>query len=326
MLEQLGISAEAEAIYWAMLENPDWGVAELAGALSVGETTVRDTLSLLAEQALVRPSWEETGELCAVSPQVGLLALVDRVEKQMRRQHESLDATRAMVIAAAAGHDRGRKRDEVVRLEGLDAVRERLSELARATERECLTFTTGSALPATAIESGKALNRLALDRGVSIRNVYQHSVLNDRATMEYARWMAARGGRSRVVPLVPMRLTIVDRTTALVPIDPHASSLGAIEVRGGSLLVALCSLFDMVWEHGVAFGEPPSVDVHGLTDLEEAVLDLLAAGLTDDAAGRRLGLSERTVRRTVSDLMRRLGAASRFEAGVKAAQRGWVGQ
>ena len=47
---------------------------------------------------------------------------------------------------------------------------------------------------------------------------------------------------------------------------------------------------------------------------------MMAAGLTDDAIGRRLGLSDRSVRRIVSQLMLRLGADSRFQAGVHAVQ------
>jgi hypothetical protein len=41
-------------------------------------------------------------------------------------------------------------------------------------------------------------------------------------------------------------------------------------------------------------------------------------------AGRYLGVSARTVRRQMAALMERLGAASRFEAGLKAAQHGWL--
>ncbi|MFD5485064.1 response regulator transcription factor [Streptomyces virginiae] len=51
---------------------------------------------------------------------------------------------------------------------------------------------------------------------------------------------------------------------------------------------------------------------------------LLAGGLTDDAAGQRLGISSRTVSRHMASIMERLGATSRFEAGLKAAQRGWL--
>ncbi|WP_420706755.1 hypothetical protein [Streptomyces sp. NRRL S-1824] len=37
----------------------------------------------------------------------------------------------------------------------------------------------------------------------------------------------------------------------------------------------------------------------------------------------QLGLSERTLRRRITDLTTRLGATSRFQAGVKAVRRGW---
>lgn len=46
--------------------------------------------------------------------------------------------------------------------------------------------------------------------------------------------------------------------------------------------------------------------------------------MTDETAGKRLGLSLRTVRRQMAGLMERLDATSRFEAGLKAAQRGWL--
>ena len=50
---------------------------------------------------------------------------------------------------------------------------------------------------------------------------------------------------------------------------------------------------------------------------------LLAQGLTDEAIGRRLGISSRTVRRRVAEIVHSLGAKSRFQAGVRAAQAGW---
>jgi DNA-binding NarL/FixJ family response regulator len=39
---------------------------------------------------------------------------------------------------------------------------------------------------------------------------------------------------------------------------------------------------------------------------------------------RQLGVSERTVRRRVSDLAEILGAGSRFQIGAQAVRRGWV--
>ena len=62
----------------------------------------------------------------------------------------------------------------------------------------------------------------------------------------------------------------------------------------------------------------PRVDVRG------SLLRQLAAGAKDEQIARTLGLSLRTVRRRVADLMIELGADTRFQAGVEAARRGWL--
>lgn len=51
---------------------------------------------------------------------------------------------------------------------------------------------------------------------------------------------------------------------------------------------------------------------------------LLHAGFKDQAIARQLGVSVRTATRRVAALMRRLDAGTRFQAGVKARERGWV--
>ncbi|MGW4381014.1 response regulator transcription factor [Kitasatospora sp. NPDC004531] len=61
-----------------------------------------------------------------------------------------------------------------------------------------------------------------------------------------------------------------------------------------------------------------------LSPMERQLLVLLAQGLTDAAAAKRLSVSVRTERRMVAELMHRLGASSRFDAGVRAARRRWI--
>ncbi|MGH2602897.1 MAG: response regulator transcription factor, partial [Dehalococcoidia bacterium] len=56
--------------------------------------------------------------------------------------------------------------------------------------------------------------------------------------------------------------------------------------------------------------------------LTQQVLRLLDAGYKDDAAARQLGMSVRTYRRHVAEIMRSLGATSRFQAGARAAELG----
>ncbi|WP_070013337.1 helix-turn-helix transcriptional regulator [Streptomyces abyssalis] len=52
------------------------------------------------------------------------------------------------------------------------------------------------------------------------------------------------------------------------------------------------------------------------------ILELMAEGCKDDVAARKAGISLRTYRRYVAEIMRKLGAESRFQAGSIAAQKG----
>ena len=49
-----------------------------------------------------------------------------------------------------------------------------------------------------------------------------------------------------------------------------------------------------------------------------------ADGVTDAAIARQTGFSQRTVERRVRHVMERLGAQTRFQAGVQAVHRGWL--
>jgi DNA-binding CsgD family transcriptional regulator len=324
MLESVGVSAAAEAVYLAMLHNPLWGVTELAEHLQSSECAIREALDELAERALVSPVSGADHRLRAVSPQTGLSPLLAQAEAELVARQRQIEATRATIAAIAAQHDDGRSRDEVIRLEGLDAVRDRLVELAEATALECLTFTAGPALSEDTIAAARPLNERALGRGVQMRNIYQESARNDPATVAFARWMASLGARSRTVPAVAMRMTIIDQSMALIPIHPDEPRRGALEIRSRGIVAALCLLFEEVWTHATPFGEAPKVNDGGLSPQEQTLLHLLDAGYTDESAGRKLGVSARTVRRIVAELTARLRITSRFQAGAEAVRRGWL--
>ncbi|MCT7356788.1 helix-turn-helix transcriptional regulator, partial [Streptomyces sp. 15-116A] len=61
-------------------------------------------------------------------------------------------------------------------------------------------------------------------------------------------------------------------------------------------------------------------------DLGFQVLERLRSGQTDASAARELGVSLRTYRRHVAEIMRVLGAGSRFQAGARAVELGLLRQ
>jgi DNA-binding NarL/FixJ family response regulator len=136
--------------------------------------------------------------------------------------------------------------------------------------------------------------------------------------------MQAAGGDVRTSPTLPQRLYISDRRIAIVPLDP-GSRRGVAVVSAPAVVASLLELFDSVFHRAAPLDVGNPVDAAtGLTDTERILLTMLARGATDETAAKKLGVSLRTVRRIMADLMQRLDAGSRFEAGIKAAKRGWL--
>lgn len=323
MFDVLGLSAQHEMIYRAMLRRPELNVDGLAEYLAVTTDQVHDALDALADLALIRLD-PDGGRAHVVRPRAGLTALLAKVEAEVAVRQRQVEATRAAIAAIATAHDDDNQAAEGRILEGIDSVRERLAELAHATRAECLSFTTGGAQRPDTIAAEAPLNQLALRRGVRIRNVYQDSFRNDPATLAHAQRMAKLGSQSRTTPTLPMRMVLVDQETALVPIDPDNPRRGALELHSPGVVAGLVALFEQVWNIATPFGEQRAPDQNGLTPQERELLRLLAAGRTDEGAARKLAISVRSVQRMMTCLTERLGAVSRFQAGVNANRRGWV--
>jgi len=331
MLDELGLDAVTRAVYTAMLADPAVGVTDLAARLARTETEIRGALDQLVDLSLVRPSREHVGRLLPVSLAVGLQTLLRRQENELAARRRDIDAGQAAarLISDQARDGRGQASPtgprDVERLIGLDAVQARLEELGAGAKVEVLSLVPGKAIPAEALAAAKAGDSDLGERGVPVRVLYQDAVRNDPATVAYGLWMARRGTRIRTTPLLPQRLLIVDRQVAMVPLDPGDPSAGAVCTTNPGLVDQLVAFFEQIWADATPLEEPRPVESDtGLTSVERKLLVLLAAGSTDEAAAKRLGVSGRTVRRIMADLMERLDASSRFEAGMRAKERGWL--
>ncbi len=327
MLASLGLDTMSEAVYRAMLANPQDGVAALVHRLDLPEDSVRQALDTLSELALLRPSHDRQGELRAVSPDVGMEILMARQQAELAAQQLRIEASRAAAAQLIAEYSELRPAADhpgVEQLVGLDQIRDRLSRLAREMKSEVMTFAPDGAHTSDSIEAARPIDKEQLDRGIRMRTVYLDSVRNSPVTVEYVNWLSAQGGQVRTVPSLPTRLIVVDRATAVIPVSSDDSAAGAVVLTGHGTLTALCALFESVWAGARPLGEVAAKDSLGLSAQEATTVRLLADGLTDEAIAKRLGVSPRTARRLATELMERLGARSRFEAGVRAVQQGWL--
>jgi len=130
------------------------------------------------------------------------------------------------------------------------------------------------------------------------------------------------GEEIRLLPDLPTRLLVIGVTHALMPEPLGSAASPRIMVRQRGIVEAMGLLFEQLWERASPLAEYER-DTTG-EEVRRQLLAQLAAGSQDEQIARRLGVSLRTVRRRVAEVMAELGADSRFQAGVEAARRGWL--
>ncbi|OKJ72769.1 helix-turn-helix domain-containing protein [Streptomyces sp. CB02460] len=175
------------------------------------------------------------------------------------------------------------------------------------------------------LSASLAKDRRLLSRGVMVRSLYPTSFPSATRLRRYFQDAAEAGSGIRLSSHVPVDLLIVDRQAVVLPLDVANPGMGICILRGGAVVQSFVSFFECFW----MLATPPSAGTprqtgQQLNDQQQALLKLLAGGMKDERIARVLGVSPRTLSRLISELMIAVEADSRFQAGVKAVQCGWL--
>lgn len=206
-------------------------------------------------------------------------------------------------------------------VEGAAQVRVALTRVVRSARRELLSFddpggALGHGIPEPFLEFAGSCVRTAAEQTPTVRRIAPRHGLTHLS----APWLLP--GAARVTDSIPFKMVIADRTVAAVPIDLDLHYNGVLLIRNPVIVRALVRAHRCWWGTGEALTAPV---VPGALPVHlRPVLQTLLAGLTDEAASTRLGMSGRTYSRRVGELLTALGTTSRFRAGAEAARRGWV--
>ena len=328
MSDVLGLDGHMYEAYQLLLHERLSSPARVSARLGISRSQADATLARLAAASLVAPSPVDPTQLAPLDPRRGLAPVIAHRQAQLIAQQQELSRSQeafAALAAAYTAHDRDASSTDgdgagSALPRGRVASRDRVEDLLATSRSTVMCVVDERAGPLALSVSAEAVER-AHDRGVSILAVYARSTLADDAVRAHARWLGSLGGSVRTALSPPPAMLVVDRATALVPGDG-----GAFVVRNRVLAGALAALFDHVWcDAWVAAPASTHPTADTPTTQERDLLSLLGKGLTDASAARQLGVSLRTVRRMMAELMARLDARSRFEAGIRAAERGWVG-
>ena len=160
-------------------------------------------------------------------------------------------------------------------------------------------------------------------RGFTVRKLMSPLALADEAQRAHLRRLDAAGAQVRIssAPL-PHETIILDRRVAILAGQPSPLGREYTVTTSPALVGGVYSLFTAAWEAATDLGAYLRGEVPELAPEAREILRALGAGLTDEAAARRLGTSLRTYRRRVAELMAALEAGSRFQAGVRAGELG----
>jgi sugar-specific transcriptional regulator TrmB/DNA-binding CsgD family transcriptional regulator len=321
MLDVLGLDPIEEATYRHLVGRPSSHPEDIARALELDPGPVGLALVSLEARGLVAGSTSGAGHYVASPPSVALGSLLLERQQDLRRAESELQNLMVQYRRAAAERTVTDVIDVVV---GPQAVAQRFAQIQRAARSEVLALVQSTVAVVTAEENVE--EEQALHRGVAYKVVFERALLDRPGFYDQAMATAAAGEELRVAPSLPLRLIVADREFALLPMSAEArgDSAGALLVHPSGLLDALLALFDHVWRAADPLHPGKGRTTDGLDEVDQQVLGLLMAGLTDQAVGSQLGMSLRTVQRRARGLMERAGVSTRIQLGREAERRGWL--
>ena len=327
MLKVLGLHDDEELAYRHLVGAPSGSATELAEAVGLDALTAARVLAALESKGLVARASSDQERFVASPPAVALGAMLVQRQEELRRAQVEMAELAGLYRGADARRDVA---DVVDVVHGPDAIAQRFAQMQYSARTRVETLVRRDAAVVTREENDEA-EQAALARGVRFRVVLERPAFEQPGFYAAAEQALNAGVELRVVPVVPLRVIVVDRELALVPMTPrddHEPVRDALLVHPSGLLDALLALFDFVWGSAsrIVPGPDGVVEAAGdrLDDLDTKVLGLLLAGLTDAAIGGQLGLSLRTVQRRVRQMMDRAQVDTRLQLGYEAGRRGWL--
>lgn len=324
----------ADEVFKLLFAEGGCSPSRAAEKLGMTGSQIEETVRYLAAMGLVRPSRE--GMLpTPVPPETAFALLLHTAEQTTADRLDGLRSLRAAFTALAdnlpAFQESGDAR--LSRMEvhaGPQRIAERKDAMVAKARREILALRPNDRAAQERWDEAVQRGVQVLERGVSLRTIHLHSTPENPLGYAYLRGLRHAGAQVRLAMTLPFRLTLVDDIQALVTLSSDSAEASALEIHGAPMCRLLRQVFEHCWVYAArlsdcAPGAAQQVSPEAaLTDRERMVLKMFAAGLKDSAIARNLGVSDRTLRRTITPLLAKLGAGSRFQAGMTAVERGLV--
>jgi hypothetical protein len=202
----------------------------------------------------------------------------------------------------------------ITEIHGIDKINSFIAAMVGDCRVELLTAQPYGKRRASTLAVAEERDVRALERGVRMRTLYQHSARHSPATREYVADIVQRGAEVRTLDEFFKRLIVCDRQVAIIPAsEDHAV---AIAIHDRSLVAYLVDIFERAWERAMPFTlTGDEVERNIAADVRAMTVRLLAEGHSDVASAKRLGVSTRTYAGYIAALKEEFGVQTRFQLG-----------
>ena len=209
-------------------------------------------------------------------------------------------------------------------IRGPEAIGAFLVSSVADAEEELLTAQPQGLRNGATLDAAARRDKAALERGVKMRVLYQHSARRSSITHKYVAAVSALGAEVRTLDEFFNRIIVIDRRVAVIP--GASGPATALVIREPNLLAYLVDMFERTWERGRPFTNRGSAAQRDIAhEQRQMTIRMLIEGHADPASAKRLGVSPRTYAGYIADLKDEFEAETRFQLGYTRGRRGMSG-
>ncbi|MFI1583915.1 LuxR C-terminal-related transcriptional regulator [Embleya sp. NPDC020630] len=305
-------------VYEWSLSREGFAVDDVAHAFGLTDPDASEAIvaTLLGLQ-LIRPSHDRDAWFVPADPSIASANLLTRSELELLERKQATGQLRndlarlSLLFRSSKFGSQYTNSFDIVQVP--ETIGLLLSESAANSSDEIVCMQPRSEWPAENLVEARARDFHRPDTGVPMRVLYQHAARFDTPTREHAGRLVESGVEVRTAGALFGTMFIFDRTAAYILANGEDG--GALVVQERSLIDFLYSCFEHVWATAKEFDTGRAETDLISNDMKKEIVRMLISGAKDEAIARRLGVSVRTCRKHIGQVMQMFGATSRFQFG-----------
>lgn len=317
---------EVAPLYLALLETSDPSLDSLR-AQGFSTEELERLLPVLEERRMIQPVTSDTWTV--VPPDIAMPAYAAQLEARARMVRTTAQAMSRVYLRARSAR-RTEATSDAVLLESVVDIAQALHQVTSGAQEWIVSSRVDSPLSRYLLQAPRPVTTTPFvgshGAPLSVRLIIDPALLPVPNVLDIMHARVAIGDEVRLTNGLPFTGAVNDQGLAMIDLgDDGGSPVGILlDTAAGSGRVQ--AVLEFAWHLGTPWR--PSSTPASTTDLldprDRNIVRLMAAGVSDVAIARQLGISSRTVERRVRMLMDRLNATTRFQAGVLAARQGLI--